>query len=100
MIIISELTLISSSYTTLAPTAYRCNIPGCEEKTDFAFNDFNPQLLFPSLANLNGSDPPDHPYYCDYFKPANSGNGSCLQVTSWGSFHFKDKNSCPSDYDK
>ena len=81
---VKNLTLIfTSSYTTLAPPGYRCNIPGCEDKENFTFYDFDPQLLFPSLANLNGSDPPDHPNYCDYFKPSSAANGSCLQVTSW-----------------
>ena len=81
--------IFTSSYTTLAPPAYRCNIPGCEDKENFTFYDFTPELLFPSLANLNGSDPPDNPNYCDYFKPNSTANGSCLQVTSWGicSFH-------------
>ena len=86
---VKNLTLICSSYTTLVPPAYRCNIPGCEEKENFTFSNFAPELLFPSLANLNGSDPPHHPYYCDYFKPerdlsalwAGVANG-CLQVTS------------------
>ena len=90
----------SSSYTALAPSAYRCNIPGCEEKESFTFQDFTPELLFPSLANLNGSDPPDHPYYCDYFKPTSAANGSCLQVTSWSCFLFKCNHSWPPDYDK
>ena len=88
----------SSSYTALAPPAFRCNIPGCEEKENFTFYDFTPELLFPSLANLNGSDPPDHPNYCDYFKPVIAADGSCLQVTSC--FHFKDNNSLRPDYDK
>ena len=97
---VKNLTLISSAYTTLEPPAYRCNIPSCEEKEDFTFSDFSPQLLFPSLANLNGSDPPDHPNYCDYFKPTSVANGSCLQVTSWDCFHFKDNHSWPPDNDK
>ena len=86
---VKNLTLIfTSSYTTLAPPAYRCNIPGCEDKENFTFYDFTPELLFPSLANLNGSDPPDNPNYCDYFKPSSSANGSCLQVTSCGIYCF------------
>ena len=88
----------SSSYTALAPSAYRCNIPGCEEKESFTFQDFTPELLFPSLANLNGSDPPDNPNYCDYFKPSSAANGSCLQVTSWEMCFFIDH--YRSDYDK
>ena len=75
--------LLSSSYTTLAPDAYRCNIPGCDDVQNFEFSDFPPNLLFPSLANLNGSEPPDHPNYCDYYKPEISADGSCLQVTSY-----------------
>ena len=97
---VKNLTLISSSYTTLKPPAYRCNIPGCDDKENFTFYDFTPQLLFPSLANLNGSDPPDHPNYCDYYKPASAADGSCLQVTSWVHFHFKYNDSWPPDYDK
>ena len=98
---VKNLTLISSSYTTLKPPAYRCNIPGCDDKENFTFYDFTPQLLFPSLANLNGSDPPDHPNYCDYYKPASAANGSCLQVTSWVCLHFKYNYSWrPPDYDK
>ena len=84
---VKNLTLIfTSSYTTLKPPAYRCNIPGCEDKENFTFYDFTPELLFPSLANLNGSDPPDNPNYCDYFKPSSAANGSCLQVTSCGMY--------------
>ena len=86
---VKNLTLIfTSSYTTLKPPAYRCNIPGCEDKENFTFYDFTPELLFPSLANLNGSDPPDNPNYCDYFKPSSAANGSCLQVTSCGIYCF------------
>ena len=74
--------LLSSSYTTLAPDSYRCNIPGCDDVQNFEFSDFPRNLLFPSLANLNGSHPPDNPDYCDYFKPEiNAIYGSCLQVT-------------------
>ena len=93
-----SLTLISSSYTALKPPAFRCNIPSCDKKENFTFKDFTPELLFPSLANLNGSDPPDHPNYCDYFKPASGANGSCAQVTS--RFHFKDNSFLRPDYDK
>ena len=83
------LTLIfSSSYTTLIPDAYRCNIPDCDDPENFKFDDFKPELLFPSLANLNGSEPPIHPYYCDYFKPqrdlnnvfTDADNQTCLKV--------------------
>ena len=77
-----NISLIFSSYTTLAPPAYRCNIPACQENLEnFTFNDFTPKLLFPSLANLNGSDPPLNPDYCHYFIPDTSADGSCLQVT-------------------
>ena len=75
--------LLPSSYTTLGPDSYRCNIPGCDDDQNFEFSDFPPNLLFPSLANLNGSEPPDHPNYCDYYKPEISADGSCLQVTSY-----------------
>ena len=98
--VIKNLILISSSYTTLKPPAYRCNIPGCDDKENFTFYDFTPELLFPSLANLNGSDPPDNPNYCDYFKPTSTANGSCLQVTSWGMYVRVFIDHCRPDYDK
>ena len=84
------LTLIfSSSYTTLIPDAYRCNIPDCDDPENFKFDDFKPELLFPSLANLNGSEPLTHPFYCNYFKPqrdlnnvfTDADNQTCLKVT-------------------
>ena len=89
------LTLIfSSSYTTLIPDAYRCNIPNFDDPENFKFEDFRPELLFPSLANLNGSDPPTHPNYCDYFKPqrnvtnffTDADNQTCLKVINQSFF--------------
>ena len=63
--------LSSGSYTALEPTAYRCNIPSCDDPQDFNFLDFPPDLLFPSLAE-NSSGSTD---YCHYYRLVQPGSG-------------------------